>query len=63
MSRALAVIETVDDALVKLEAAANALAEAVEFQQVREIRSLAVAAEAYAKEAGDRRLLDYTRRI
>jgi hypothetical protein len=54
----LVAIETVDQALVMVDRAYQALVEAVEFQGVRQVRNLAVAAAAYAREANDTRLLD-----
>lgn len=54
----MAVIDSVDGALVMVDAAYLALTQAVEFQQTRKISNLAVAAAAYAREAKDTRLLE-----
>jgi hypothetical protein len=51
-------VETVDQALVMVDRAYLALSEAVTFQSTRQVRNLAVAAAAYAREANDTRLLD-----
>ena len=58
MTNDLVVVETVGQALVMVDRAYFALTEAVEFQGVRQVRNLAVAAAAFASEAGDTRLLE-----
>lgn len=52
------VIETVEHAVVMVDRAYVALCEAEHFQQTREIRNVAIAAAAYAREAKDTRLID-----
>jgi len=54
----LVTVETVDQALMMVDRAYLALVEAVEFQSARQVRNLAVAAAAFAREAKDTRLLD-----
>lgn len=53
-----AVVESVDQALVMVDRAYGQLCAAVTFQDTRQIRNLAVAAAAFAREAKDTRLLD-----
>ena len=53
-----AVVESVDQALVMVDRAYGQLCEAVTFQETRQVRNLAVAAAAFAREAKDTRLLD-----
>lgn len=53
-----AVVENVDQALVMVDRAYGQLCAAVAFQETRQIRNLAVAAAAFAREAKDTRLLD-----
>lgn len=54
---ALALISTVDQAMVRVEAAYVALTRAVDFQETRKIKNAAIAAAALAREAKDDRLL------
>ena len=57
MSASLAILDTVDQALEMVERAHLALVAAVEFQETRQVRNLAIAATAFAREAKDGRLL------
>lgn len=59
----LATIESVDQALIAFEKAELALADALEYQQVRHVRTVAIAVEACAREAADHRLLDLAQEL
>jgi hypothetical protein len=51
------IVETADQAPIMVDRAYHALGEAVSFQETRQVRNLAVAAAAYAREAHDTRLV------
>ena len=53
-----AVVESIEQALVMVDRAYGQLCEAIAFQETRQVRNLAIAAAAYAREAKDTRLLD-----